>query len=794
MLEAVLNFLCRQRIAVFALGIVAVVGGAVLASRLTVNDSPERWLPASAILAWDRFSNHFGYGDTVAVGLEFHRDLRDDDIEFLRNLRSDLAGIPEVGRVIDASLVAGEIEQVPLTELVAQPGPREDDPYEMYRGVLFDDPAVWRNASNQHVPGRTLVCFVELKSPAEYAAEVAADAPGLQGGDADAARSADASGTESQTTPNSAETALVNRQRRSAVAGIFDVLDEYSREDVTFHAIGGIVIQRELEKIARHIATSFLPICVVLTLVALGVGFRSLRAVMIVVLGGVWSVSVMLGGVSLAGWTLNVVTVGGPTLMSVLIIATAVHFSHYYSMPPHDDEGRSHDRRAHFVRWVGVPCLGASLTTGVGFLMLSFNELGPIRELGIELFAGAVLAFFGAFWVWLALPAFRTAGGRLLTPARLLRLEQSIVRRPGMAVGLILVVFVGLVVSSRRVSIDADPFSFFHEDSRISKAFDHFSHRKFGLYNLEVVLVPRNQPENPAEQATVRRKDREVANEFTEQVAQRPEVRNTISAISLGTRQRLLQLSLANVRRFLAFQDTFRNWTVDQLDQDAIRITFAVYDPGHGFVPLVEAMREALPRERFGCFYTGAAANVAALSQGLVGGISRGLGAALLVMALLCLVLFRSIRLTLISFLPNIFPVLTIFGVMGMFDVPLNSGSAMVSTVALGVALNDTVHFMMHYRRRRLEGYATEEAVADTFAEIGRPIVLTSIVTCFGFAIFLFSDFRPLYHFGMLASIAMAAALVGDLFMLPNLLKLFDRKAAVAQPVEAKLPETQPGS
>ena len=113
---------------------------------------------------------------------------------------------------------------------------------------------------------------------------------------------------------------------------------------------------------------------------------------------------------------------------------------------------------------------------------------------------------------------------------------------------------------------------------------------------------------------------------------------------------------------------------------------------------------------------------------------------------------------------------------MGAFEIPLNSGSVMVTTIALGVALNDTVHFVIHYRQRRLEGETTDQALADTFGEIGRPIVMTSIVNCLGFSIFLLSDFRPMADFGRLTGLAMLAALFGDLFLLPCLLKVFDRK------------------
>jgi hypothetical protein len=165
------------------------------------------------------------------------------------------------------------------------------------------------------------------------------------------------------------------------------------------------------------------------------------------------------------------------------------------------------------------------------------------------------------------------------------------------------------------------------------------------------------------------------------------------------------------------------------------------------------------------------------LSEQLVGAMLLGLLAAMLTMGVVCAILFRSIRLTLIAFIPNAFPILVVFAVMGLFQIPLNSGSAMVASVALGVGLNDTVHFVMHYRVHRLEGSDCETAVCETFGDTSRPMILTSVVNCAGFAIFLLSDFQPMFHFGLLASIAMAAALIGDLVLLPNLLRVFDNRS-----------------
>ena len=152
--------------------------------------------------------------------------------------------------------------------------------------------------------------------------------------------------------------------------------------------------------------------------------------------------------------------------------------------------------------------------------------------------------------------------------------------------------------------------------------------------------------------------------------------------------------------------------------------------------------------------------------------LQRGKGAALLAAALVSLAVLH----VQLAHFYTVDPLLAFFVMLTLnLAVDVAQGSGRGRQIALGVALNETVHFIMHYRRRRFEGASIDEALAGTFGKVGRPIVLTSLVNFLGFAIFLLSDFRPMYHFGMLASIAMAAALLGDLVLLPNLLKLADR-------------------
>ncbi len=487
MLEFLLNRMHRHRLVTLVLGLLAAVLIGGFSATLTVNDSPERWFPQSTVEAWDRFDEHYEYGDTLVVGIQFHRPVRDDDLPFLSRLRKKFLAIKGIEDVTDSSRIAEQIEQVPLTQLIAAPKPGEPDPYALYRGAFFDDPAVWKDEAHADDDGRTLLYIILLddKLDPDLSEEQQAD--------------------------------QLNARRRHVTAEVERLTQECGKDraDITFHTGGGIVVQHEMERIAKNLVLTLVPLSLLLALVALGIGFRSWWAVAVAVVGGGWAVAVMLGCVALAGWSLNVVTVAGPTLMAVIIISATVHIAHYYSVTSHrhnitpsDHEhedaaprplNNSHppltaENRTHFVHWVALPCLGAALTTGFGFLMLAFNELQPARELGIELFVGSVLAFFGAYLAWMWFAPFHAARGNVLSADFLEASEQAIVKKPLWMTSILGVMLIGLAVAAMQVRIDADPFSFFRPESGPGRALAHFTMRKFGFYVLDVVCVPRTKP------------------------------------------------------------------------------------------------------------------------------------------------------------------------------------------------------------------------------------------------------------------------------------------------------------
>jgi predicted RND superfamily exporter protein len=136
---------------------------------------------------------------------------------------------------------------------------------------------------------------------------------------------------------------------------------------------------------------------------------------------------------------------------------------------------------------------------------------------------------------------------------------------------------------------------------------------------------------------------------------------------------------------------------------------------------------------------------------------------------------FRSWRFGLLAIVPNLLPVLAIFGVMGWLGISLNVATIMLASVALGIVDDDTIHFISRYRRETREGRTTNEAIEAAVANEARASLTTAVINSLAFAVLAFSPYKPTAWFGGLLALTMAAAFLAELFLLPATITLLPR-------------------
>ncbi|MES1213847.1 MAG: hypothetical protein ABUL64_04595, partial [Singulisphaera sp.] len=207
-METILNLVDRFRGTVWLVTLALLGASLFLLTKLEILDSPERWMPRPTVEAWGVFDSHFDVGDTVAVGLHFQRPITEEDLPRLSKLRKRFAAIKGVKQVYDTSLVAEEIEAVPLMSLIAR---ENHERFNLYAGALWDTPPV-------DDPTRTLVTVCELEFH-----------------------------------PDKETDDVLNERRRAVVNSVHDIVaDEKEHagwgQQVDFHVASAIVMMMELEK------------------------------------------------------------------------------------------------------------------------------------------------------------------------------------------------------------------------------------------------------------------------------------------------------------------------------------------------------------------------------------------------------------------------------------------------------------------------------------------------------------------------------------------------------------------
>jgi diguanylate cyclase (GGDEF)-like protein len=174
--------------------------------------------------------------------------------------------------------------------------------------------------------------------------------------------------------------------------------------------------------------------------------------------------------------------------------------------------------------------------------------------------------------------------------------------------------------------------------------------------------------------------------------------------------------------------------------------------------------------ENFTAKATGIGVVISHTSRFLTDGQIKSLFLTLILIFIIMMVLFLSYKVGFIAMLPNVFPIIVNFGMMGWLKIPLSMVTSLVASIAIGLAVDDTIHYLFHYNRHFRADLKKREALSKTIHHMGRPIIFTSLTISLGFSVLLFSSFKPTAVFGLMMIVTMGSALVGDLLLLPSLM------------------------
>jgi len=550
---------------------------------------------------------------------------------------------------------------------------------------------------------------------------------------------------------------------------------------------GGPPMTQAFVDIAGKDAMTFTPLVFLSSMILLFMLFRRVSGALVPLAVVLFTFLSVLAVQTLLGYKLNNFTANIPVFIVAIGIADAVHIYSIWLMGK--EEGLVNKEAVeNSITKNFLPIFLTSLTTTVGFSTLAISKVVPVATLGIATASGAVLAFVISV-VWL--PAVLLL---LKKPVKKIQKQEEtkmfrgygafIVRNDRMiiAMGTLIVAVMGIGLAF--VKVDSNTIRYFAPEVEIRKSAEFTMDNLTGSMSY-TVIVDSGKTDGIKEPEFMRTVEK-FCTDY--QLMFPKDVRDIISLLDTIKKYNKIMNNSDSVpkeRNLIAQYLLLYSMGLpqgmeitDQMDFDQrklrINVLTNIVDTSKD-IKMINFAKEWWAKTSYSMNLTGQTAMYAYMQKDITDTLIYSLSLTILIVSLMMLLIFKRLKILWILLLPNLLPVVLVIGLMGWLGLTIDMGVAIAGAIIIGVAVDDTIHFLVKYFDARKRGLS----MVDTFDEVlhyaGRAIFFTTIVLSLSFSIFAFSTFTPNQNFGVVTAIALMLALIIDLLYLPALLHMADK-------------------
>lgn len=540
--------------------------------------------------------------------------------------------------------------------------------------------------------------------------------------------------------------------------------------------------------------TFFVGMSMILVVFFLAFTFRSLWGVVlpmvVITLSMIW----VLGFMGMMGEPINILLTILPSIMFIVAMSDVIHLMSKYLDLLRLNYTRF-DAIKQTIKEIGLATFLTSATTSIGFLSLIFMSMQPIQVFGLYTGIGVMIAFVLTF---IALPFLlyyfpppkmveKTKSGSFWS-SYLQRLFKFIVAKPkailvsSIAVTILFTIFSLFLNSNNFLMDDLRP------DESIKKDFSYLDKHYGGVRPFELAITLKDSTDNfwdPAKMNEIDRVEKYLESNYQVQIN-----------FSLSSSVKLLnRASHSGLSSYYTIPETKtqikRLRTILRLAEDGKLLALMLDSTGtvtriSGMMPDLGNDAVTLLRDKFETFIkndiqsttldykvTGTPElldkNMKYLSQNLI----LGLSLSIVIIALVMGYIFKSLRMMIISIIPNIIPMIVTAGCMAILGIELKITTAIIFTIGFGIAVDDTIHLLGKFKYELSLGKSKLYALKRAYLSTGKAMVITTLILISGFLILIFSSFMGTFYMGLMVSLTLLFALVFDMLLLPVLIIIF---------------------
>ena len=576
---------------------------------------------------------------------------------------------------------------------------------------------------------------------------------------------------------------------KSIMKSVRTYIEEEKQSGYKFYLAGGPVVNQTFSSLAIHDVTTYTPMAIGIAMLLLWLVFRRPSGMILTILVVIFTFTIVMALQVIFGLKFNNFTANMPVFIIAIGIADAMHLYWIYLLSRRS--GMSNEEAIHdSVAKNFVPLLLTSLTTAVGFASLGVSEIVPVATLGIATASAAILAFLLTILFMPALLAILNirVKEREVSKSKKSHFAQKyaafIVKNDLKIITICVAVFGFIALGLTQLKVDSNAVRYFTEDVPFRVTVKLIEDRLTGPMTYEIVANSQ-APDGIKEPAFMN-----TVQKFTDEFKARyPEARHTSSLVDVVKKFNEIadnKKSIPDDKNLIAQYLLLYSLSLPQgmeindkmdINEQYLRISASmnVADTSKD-LEMIEWCERWWDKTPYSAEVNGQTAMFANMQSDVTDTLIESITMAILVISILMLFIFRNLKMIPIFIIPNVLPIVLVVGIMGWLGITIDIGVAISGAIIMGIAVDDTIHFLVKYQEARKKGYDLENSLEYVMTYAGSAIVFTTVILSSAFIVFNLSQFMLNANFGLVTAIALVIAVFVDLLLLPAILSRFDGK------------------
>jgi predicted RND superfamily exporter protein len=759
------------------------------------------------ILAYNDFRNQFGRDEKIIIALKisdkttdiFERSFLKTLFSLHKEIENKAPYIKDVSSLKNARKTTGNEEELIVEDLFEEGIPKDDEQLDQIKQFTLSNPIYENLYLSEDATFTTIMITTQTYTSIGIKTETESEM--LESGFDDAF---DDSGIKepafSDEQSSIKDREFINvRETNELIAVIEDILKKYQSDDLQIYIAGSPIVTKNLQASLMSDMSIFILYVIIIIALLLLIMFKRISGIIMPLFIVVLTLLATIGAMSLAGVPITSMTQILPSLLLAVGVGASVHLLAIF-YKKYDQIKNKKSAMAYALGHSGLAIFMTSVTTAASLASFSFSDIAPVANLGIFSALGVsfqlllTLIFLPAL---IALLPIKTKQHPIDEKPMLLdRLVHGIgvfsITYPKSIVSVTMIIIVISAALASTMQFSHNPLHWFTPDNEVRINTEIIDKELKGSISIEVILDTgvENGVYEPKFLNTIEQVSKTIytyrgENYFIGKIVSIIDVIKEINKALNENKEseyRIPQDRDLIAQEFLLFENSGSDDLEDIVDSRFSKTRLSIKAPWVDSVEYVELMDDLdvlLNKAFSGTASVVITGTLPILSDTITKSIKSSIESYALafgVIAILMIILLGSIKFGLLSMFPNLTPIMIGIALMVVLDMPLDMFTILIGAIAIGMVVDDTVHFMHNFNRYYKQTGSVDEAVLLTINSTGRAIFITTIVLSSGFFVFMFASMTNLYNFGLITGTVVLVAMLADLLLIGAMMKLIIRE------------------